>query len=278
MSSTVDTIEQSLYMLNKAYKPELLMHLLKDPAWTKVLVFTRTKHGANKVVAWLEKHGVRAMPIHGNKSQNARVAAMEAFRDGTIRVLVATDIAARGLDIDNVTHVVNYHPPNEPETYVHRIGRTGRAGRSGVSVTFSDMVGEEPQYVRDIERLIRKPVPLIAEHPFAGMAAPELTDEQRAQQERSRQGGRNGRGGRGGRGSGGSGGSGGGGGGGGRGRGGRGRGQQSGEFGGGGGGGGETHRAGGRGGRDGRQGGRGGGGRGRGNGSGGFGQGGGQQY
>jgi ATP-dependent RNA helicase RhlE len=169
VSSSAETVEQSVYHIDRGHKPALLKHLLDDAAWKKVLVFTRTKHGADKVVRWLEQSAIKAAAIHGNKSQNARVRALESFREGGIRVLVASDIAARGIDIDSITHVVNFDVPHEPETYVHRIGRTGRAGASGIAVSMCDQ--DERSDLRAIERLIRKPVPE-AEHPFKGVPPP----------------------------------------------------------------------------------------------------------
>jgi ATP-dependent RNA helicase RhlE len=169
VSSTADTVDQSLFFVAKNDKQRLLEHLLKTtPAISRALVFSRTKHGADRVVRNLEQAGVRAEAIHGNKSQNARTRALENFRKGTSRILVASDIAARGLDIDEISHVINYDLPNEPETYVHRIGRTGRAGASGAAISFCD--GEERAFLRDIERIIRKPVPVVADHPFAAGA------------------------------------------------------------------------------------------------------------
>ena len=181
VSSTADTVAQQLYFVAKSDKQALLEHLLKTtPAISRALVFSRTKHGADRVVRNLEGVGIRAEAIHGNKSQNARTRALENFRKGTSRILVASDIAARGLDIDEITHVINYDLPNEPETYVHRIGRTGRAGASGAAISFCD--GEERAYLRDIERIIRKPVPVVADHPFAAGAnrpAPASAPQQR---------------------------------------------------------------------------------------------------
>jgi ATP-dependent RNA helicase RhlE len=158
VASTVDAIAQSVYMIGKKDKPALLQHILGDAAIKRVLVFTRTKHGANKVVEQLERGGIRAEAIHGNKSQSARERALENFKRGTTRVLVATDIAARGIDVEEITHVIQYELPHEPETYVHRIGRTARAGASGEALAFCD--GEEAQLLRQIERLIRKRVPV----------------------------------------------------------------------------------------------------------------------
>ena len=149
----------------------MLLHLLQDKNIESVLVFTRTKHGADKVARILGRSGVKAEAIHGNKSQNARIKAMNNFRDHITRVLIATDIAARGIDIDHLSHVINYDLPNIPETYVHRIGRTGRAGRSGAAFSFCD--SEEKVYLKDIERLTGRHIPEIQEHPFnAGVVRP----------------------------------------------------------------------------------------------------------
>ena len=176
VSSAAETVQQSVCMISKGLKPDLLNHFLKDNNWHKVLVFTRTKHGADKVERLLNRHGHKSAAIHGNKSQNARVRAISDFRDGVIRVLVASDIAARGLDIDGITHVVNFDVPHEPETYVHRIGRTGRAGASGEAFSFCDV--DERNDLKAIERLIRKPV-AIADHPFIGKQAPPRAPEDR---------------------------------------------------------------------------------------------------
>ena len=164
VSSTVDTIEQTIYKVDKNNKPKLLREVLRDEALSSVLVFTRTKHGADRVVHDLERAGVRAMAIHGNKSQTARQSALDSFKTGDIRVLVATDIAARGLDINDLTCVVNYDLPNIPETYVHRIGRTGRAGRDGIAISFC--MYEELPYLADIQKLTKKVIPEITEHPY----------------------------------------------------------------------------------------------------------------
>ena len=163
-SSTVDKIEQSLYYTNKTDKQHLLLHLLKDDDIVTALVFTRTKHGADKVVKFLHHANIKAAAIHGNKSQNNRQNALNDFKNGTLRVLVATDIAARGIDIDQLTHVFNFDLPNVPETYVHRIGRTGRAGNTGISISFCD--AEERTELRDIQRLIAKNIPVVEGHPF----------------------------------------------------------------------------------------------------------------
>jgi ATP-dependent RNA helicase RhlE len=163
---TVDAIDQWVYHVRgKNDKQLLLEHLLKDRSIKRVLVFTRTKHGANKVVKLLARVGITAEPIHGNKSQAARERALANFKSGRTRVLIATDVAARGIDIDDITHVIQFDLPNVPETYVHRIGRTGRAGATGIAFAFCDP--EERPLLRDIEKMIRKPVPVVREHPFA---------------------------------------------------------------------------------------------------------------
>jgi ATP-dependent RNA helicase RhlE len=163
-ATTVDKIEQHIYHTNKSDKPELLLHLLDEQYIRTALVFTRTKHGADKLVKYLLRMKVKSAAIHGNKSQNARQAALSNFKNGALRVLVATDIAARGIDIDDLTHVFNYDLPDVPETYVHRIGRTGRAGNSGVAIAFCDV--EERPELRDIEKLLGRKVPVVDRHPF----------------------------------------------------------------------------------------------------------------
>ncbi len=170
LSSTADTIEQTLFYVDKDDKKKLLVHLLQDKAIVSALVFTRTKHGANKIAEHLCKSGFDTQAIHGNKSQNARQQALQNFKNGKNRVLVATDIAARGIDIDELSHVINYELPNIPETYVHRIGRTGRAGFSGKAFSFCDM--EEKMFLRDIHKVIGKTIPVDKEHPYA---LPEVT-------------------------------------------------------------------------------------------------------
>ncbi|MHA8049486.1 DEAD/DEAH box helicase [Aquirufa sp. ROCK-SH2] len=164
VSSTANTIKQVVYYVDKENKKALLLDILKDTAIERVLVFTRTKHGADKVVKDLSKAGISALAIHGNKSQNARQTALNNFKNKITRVLVATDIAARGIDIDELSHVINYELPNIPESYVHRIGRTGRAGASGIAIAFCD--AEEKEYLRDIQKLIGKLVPVIDNHPY----------------------------------------------------------------------------------------------------------------
>jgi ATP-dependent RNA helicase RhlE len=169
-NAAADTVEQAMYLVQKRNKPTLLKHVIEKFAMTRVIVFTRTKHGADKVARGLSKSGIRAEAIHGNKSQNARQRALVNFKGDNPPVLVATDVAARGLDIDEVSHVVNYDLPNVAETYVHRIGRTGRAGASGIAVSFCDH--EEREYLRDIEKLLGKKTPLCEDHPpYAESAA-----------------------------------------------------------------------------------------------------------
>jgi ATP-dependent RNA helicase RhlE len=164
VSSTAEAVEQFLYFVEKDDKRALLGHVLGQRDITRALVFTRTKHGADRVARHLDRAGVAADAIHGNKSQNARLRALARFKAGESRVLVATDIAARGIDIDEVSHVINFDVPNVPETYVHRIGRTARAGASGIALSFCDV--EERAYVNDIERLIRRKVSVVDDHPY----------------------------------------------------------------------------------------------------------------
>lgn len=164
VSSTVDAIGQYLYYVDKSNKKDLLLHLLKDESIESAIVFTRTKHGADRLVHHLSKAQVSAKAIHGDKSQGARQTALQDFKNRTLRVLVATDIAARGIDIDELSHVINYELPNVPETYVHRIGRTGRAGQSGVAISLCDF--DEKEYLADIEKLIGKRIPVIKDHPY----------------------------------------------------------------------------------------------------------------
>ncbi len=164
VSSTVDIINQSIYFVDKGNKSALLVDILKDKNIKTALVFTRTKHGADKVVKLLDKHHIKAEAIHGNKAQNARQRALTNFKAQTTRILVATDIAARGIDVDDLEYVINYEMPNISETYVHRIGRTGRAGAKGTALSFCD--AEEKEYLRDIEKLIAKKIPVIDDHSF----------------------------------------------------------------------------------------------------------------
>ena len=175
-ATTVERIEQRVILTDKASKASLLIEVLKTEKTDRVLVFTRTKHGADKVVRGLQKAGHTAEAIHGNKSQNQRERVLAAFRDGKLRTLIATDIAARGIDVDGVSHVVNYDLPNIPESYVHRIGRTARAGADGVAISFCDH--EERAYLRDIERLIRMTIPSTDRRTGkpVGHAAPQQTE------------------------------------------------------------------------------------------------------
>jgi ATP-dependent RNA helicase RhlE len=163
-STTAETIQQEMYFVDAANKKDLLIHILQDKKIATALVFTRTKHGADKVQRFLVKAHIKAEAIHGNKSQNNRQNALRNFKDRTTRVLVATDIAARGIDIDDLNLVINYEIPNIPETYVHRIGRTGRAGLDGKAVSFCD--SEEFPYLRDIQKLISIQIPVVKDHPY----------------------------------------------------------------------------------------------------------------
>jgi len=164
VSSPVEVILQRVYHVDKGNKSRLLAHLMKTEHIGRALIFSRTKHGANKVAADLEKAGIPAAAIHGNKSQTARVAALNGFKKGEVRALVATDIAARGIDIDSLTHVFNYNLPEVPETYIHRIGRTGRAGKDGTAISFATF--DELSYLKDIEKLMGRKVELVTEHPY----------------------------------------------------------------------------------------------------------------
>ncbi len=164
ISSSADTIQQKLYYVDKGNKNALLMDILNNKEIKTALVFTRTKHGADKVVKILRRYEVTAEAIHGNKSQNARQLALSNFKSQKTRILVATDIAARGIDVDNLQYVINYEIPNIPETYVHRIGRTGRAGSAGTAISFCDAI--EKEYIRDIEKLINRSIPVVDDHNF----------------------------------------------------------------------------------------------------------------
>jgi ATP-dependent RNA helicase RhlE len=164
ISSTATLVKQAVYYVKKEYKRPLLKHILKDAAIESALIFTRTKRGADKVAKELNGDGVKAEAIHGNKSQNARVKALKGFKDRTIRVLVATDIASRGIDVDKLSHVINYELPEQAETYVHRIGRTGRAGAGGMAISFCTQ--DEMPYLKDITKLIKKDIEIVKSHPF----------------------------------------------------------------------------------------------------------------
>jgi ATP-dependent RNA helicase RhlE len=185
-STTVERIDQRVYFVDAGNKNALLADLLKDHTVERALVFTRTKHGADRVVKHIERIGVGTQAIHGNKSQNARQRALNDFRDGKTRVLVATDIAARGIDVDGITHVINFEIPNVAETYVHRIGRTARAGRDGIALSFCDK--SEKTYLRDIEKLTRKALTVVHEHSFHGPAAQPAQGEDERQERGDRRG------------------------------------------------------------------------------------------
>jgi ATP-dependent RNA helicase RhlE len=185
--TTAEKVEQSVYFVNKSGKVKLLIHLLQTEPINSVLVFSRTKHGANKIVKLLDRAGIDADAIHGNKSQTARQRALGNFKSGQTNVLVATDIAARGIDVDELSHVINYDLPNIPETYVHRIGRTGRAGSSGIALSFCD--SEERAYLRDIQKLINQKIAVVDEHPFPDDGSQDASEDQpkpQRQQSRSR--------------------------------------------------------------------------------------------
>ena len=184
-----ELVEQTVHMISQSFKRELVSHLVKHNNWQQVLVFTRTKHGANRLAEKLVKDGIEAAAIHGNKSQGARTKALAQFKDGTVKVLVATDIAARGLDIDQLPQVINFELPNAPEDYVHRIGRTGRAGASGAAVSLVDR--EELKLLKDIEKLIKREIPKV---PAEGWVQPEKAEPEaprapRQQQRRPQQNG-----------------------------------------------------------------------------------------
>lgn len=172
--ATAEKVEQGVYFVSKKNKPKLLAHLLQERPNDSVLVFSRTKHGANKIVKKLSQADIRSAAIHGNKSQTARQKALGDFKDGKLRILIATDIAARGIDVEELSLVVNYDLPNVSETYVHRIGRTGRASASGIALSFCDK--EERPYLRDIEKLIRQEVPRMPEHQFLDDGTEEETE------------------------------------------------------------------------------------------------------
>ncbi len=177
VSSTAETIKQFIYYTNKTDKKNLLLHILKDKEINQLLLFSRTKHGADRIVRDLKKNNIEAAAIHGDKAQNQRQKALQSFKDSKIRVLVATDIAARGIDIDKLSYVLNYDIPNESETYVHRIGRCGRAGETGVSISICEP--EENEYARDIEKLINQKIEVIQNHPFPQTEKPMNTQQKK---------------------------------------------------------------------------------------------------
>ena len=176
-SSTADTVQQYMYYTNKSSKKDLLLHILEDREMDQVLVFSRTKHGADRIVKDLAKENITAAAIHGNKAQNQRQKALNSFKDRNLRVLVATDIAARGIDIDKLRHVINYDIPNVAETYVHRIGRSGRAGEEGVAISICE--ADENAFVRDIEKLIDKQIPKAKNNPYPQTDKPMTASEKK---------------------------------------------------------------------------------------------------
>jgi ATP-dependent RNA helicase RhlE len=178
--ATAEKVEQGVYFVSKGNKPKLLIHMLEQRPDDSVLVFSRTKHGANKIVKKLDQAGISSAAIHGNKSQTARQKALGAFKEGKLKVLVATDIAARGIDVDSLSLVVNYDLPNVSETYLHRIGLTGRANASGIALSFC--MAEERPYLKDIEKLIKQQVPRMGEHPFMDEASEQETVVRRPSQ------------------------------------------------------------------------------------------------
>ena len=178
VSSTAETIKQYIYYTNKSNKKELLLYILKDQSINQLLLFSRTKHGADRIVRNLRKKNIQASAIHGDKSQNQRQKALKSFKDSKIRVLVATDIAARGIDIDKLSFVLNYDIPNESETYVHRIGRCGRAGEQGVAISICEP--EENIYAKSIEKLIQQEIETIQKHPFPQTEKPMNAQQKKA--------------------------------------------------------------------------------------------------
>jgi len=183
VSTTAETIQQSIYYTNKSDKKDLLFHILKNKDINQILVFSRTKHGADRIVRNLQKNNIDAAAIHGDKSQNQRQKALQSFKDYKVRVLVATDIAARGIDIDKLSYVLNYDIPNEPETYVHRIGRCGRAGEKGVSISICEP--EENIYANDIEKLIKQKIEAVQNHPFPQTEKP-MNAQQKKESEKEK--------------------------------------------------------------------------------------------
>jgi len=191
-ATTAERVDQRVLFVPKDKKRALLGSLLDDQSIERVLIFTRTKHGANRVAQHLDRAGIKSDAIHGNKSQNARQRALGDFKSGRIRALVATDIAARGIDVDGVTHVINFELPNEPESYVHRIGRTARAGATGIAISFCDH--EERGYLRDIEKTIRQSVPVVDDHPYHAAEIANATSPAKRTPQRNKRQGQNRRG------------------------------------------------------------------------------------
>lgn len=184
VSSTAETIQQYLYYTNKSSKKDLLFHILKDQNIDQVLLFSRTKHGADKIARNLKKQKIKTAAIHGDKAQNQRQKVLSQFKAGEIRVLVATDIAARGIDIDKLKHVINYDIPNIAETYVHRIGRSGRAGEEGTAISLCEP--EENAFIKDIEKLINQKINLVKENPFPQTEEP-MTESEKKEWEKEKQ-------------------------------------------------------------------------------------------
>jgi len=184
VSSAATTIQQYLYYTNRQTKNELLLHILENPEIDQVLLFSRTKHGADKITRVLQKKRIQSAAIHGNKSQNARQKALKQFKAGDIRLLVATDIAARGIDIDKLKYVINYDIPNVAETYVHRIGRSGRAGEEGVAISICEP--EENSYIRSIEKLIKQKIKTIKDNPFPQTDKP-MTEKEKKEWNKEKQ-------------------------------------------------------------------------------------------
>ena len=184
VSSTAETIQQFLYYTNKSKKKDLLLHILKDQKIDQVSLFSRTKHGADRIVRNLKKQKIQAAAIHGDKAQNQRQKALKQFKEGIIKVLVATDIAARGIDIDKLKYVINYDIPNIAETYVHRIGRTGRAGEDGIAISICEP--EENVYIKGIEKLIKCNIKIIKENPFPQTEKP-MTEKEKKEWEKEKQ-------------------------------------------------------------------------------------------
>lgn len=184
--TTAEKVEQAVYYVSKGNKTKLLTHLLQTEVFGSVLIFSRTKHGADRIVRLLGKANIKAAAIHGNKSQAARQRALEGFKNGEVGILVATDIAARGIDVEELSYVINYDLPNIPETYIHRIGRTGRASLSGIALSFCD--GEERPYLKDIQKLIGQEVPVITDQPFEddGTFVPSKKQSQQHRRPQSR--------------------------------------------------------------------------------------------
>lgn len=185
--ATAEKVEQGVYFVSKNNKPKLLIYLLEQRPDDSVLVFSRTKHGANKIVKTLDKAQIKSAAIHGNKSQAQRQKALGEFKEGTLKVLIATDIAARGIDVDDLALVINFDLPNVSETYVHRIGRTGRASASGIALSFC--MGDERPYLKDIEKLIKQQVPRMGEHPF--MESADVVDGSLSKKTQGRSNNRN---------------------------------------------------------------------------------------